>query len=280
MCRLYALRANEPTRVECGLVRSQNNLMLQSEGDAEGLTHGHGWGVADYRDHLPMIEKQAWAAYHGEHFAKSAARIYAHTVVAHVRRATIGAPGMENTHPFSFGRFSFAHNGTVPNFAQIRPLILERTDPLHRAEIRGQTDSEHMFYYLLTRWSRGPQTSLLETLREGLEQIIAWCVAIDPERRIGLNVVLSDGEQLVGSRLNRTLWFLERDEIIDCAICGRPHVHHTPKTAYRAVEVASEPLTPDEPWKGVPNGSVYAVDPDYCLHIKPLRLPAASVAAA
>jgi predicted glutamine amidotransferase len=187
---------------------------------------------------------------------------------------------MENTHPFAHGRFTFAHNGTVPNFDQVRPLMLERTDPLHRAEIRGQTDSEHMFRYLLTRWSHGPQTSLLETLREGLEQIIAWCVAIDPESRIGLNVVLTDGEQLVGSRLNRTLWFLERDEIIHCKICGRPHVQHQPKAAYRAVEVASEPLTPDEPWKGVPNGSVYAVDPDYRLHIEPLRLPAESVAAA
>jgi glutamine amidotransferase len=48
MCRLYALSANEPTRVECGLVRSQNALMRQSQSDAEGKAHGHGWGVADY----------------------------------------------------------------------------------------------------------------------------------------------------------------------------------------------------------------------------------------
>jgi glutamine amidotransferase len=280
MCRLYALRANEPTRVECGLVRAQNNLMRQSRGDAEGQTHTHGWGVADYRDTLPAIEKQTWAAYHNEHFAKTAARVYAHTVVAHVRAATIGPPAPENTHPFVHGRFSFAHNGTLPNFEQVRPLLLEHTDPVHRAEIRGQTDSEHIFHYLLTRWAHGPQTSLLETVRDGLNQIIAWCLAIDPERRVGLNIVLSDGEQLVGSRLNRTLWYLERDAIIECAICGKPHVHHEPKTAYRAVEVASEPVTPDDPWKGVPNGTVYSVDPDYRLHFLPLRLPAQLTAAA
>src|SRR5919108_629070 len=46
MCRLYALRANEPTRVECSLVRAQNALMAQSRGDREGLIHGDGWGVA------------------------------------------------------------------------------------------------------------------------------------------------------------------------------------------------------------------------------------------
>ncbi len=31
MCRLYALRASEPTRVECSLVRAQNALMEQSK---------------------------------------------------------------------------------------------------------------------------------------------------------------------------------------------------------------------------------------------------------
>ena len=70
MCRLYAMRANEPTRVECGLVHSQNALMQQSKGDSTGLMHGHGWGVADYPDGVPVVEKQTWAAYHGEHFAQ------------------------------------------------------------------------------------------------------------------------------------------------------------------------------------------------------------------
>jgi glutamine amidotransferase len=92
---------------------------------------------------------------------------------------------------------------------------------------------------------------------------------------VGLNIVLSDGENLVGSRLNRSLWFLERDEIIHCDICGRPHVHHELKTAYRAIEVASEPVTPEDPWKAVPNATVYTVDPDYRLRIVPLRLPMA-----
>ena len=55
MCRLYAMSANEPTRVECSLVHAQNALMQQSEQDAEGLMHGHGWGVADYRDGVPPL---------------------------------------------------------------------------------------------------------------------------------------------------------------------------------------------------------------------------------
>lgn len=275
MCRLYALRASVPTRVECSLVRAQNNLMRQSLGDSEGQDHLHGWGVADYKNGLPLIEKDAWAAGHGEFFSKKAARVHAETVVAHVRRATVGPSVPENTHPFGFGRFVFAHNGTLPGFDTLRKKMLDHIDPLHRAEIRGQTDSEHIFHYLLTLWSHGPQGDILETLRLGLERILGWCREVAPDRPVGLNVILTDGQCLVGSRMNRTLWFLERAEVFICDICGHAHAHDGPVAGYRAVEVASEPLTPADPWKAVPNGTVYAADPDFRLRFLPLRLPTA-----
>ncbi len=206
MCRLYAMHANEPTKVECSLVKAQNALMMQSRQDSEGLVHGHGWGVADYNDGLPMVERQTWAAFHGEHFAKSAARVYAKTVVAHVRRATVGPPGIENTHPFVHGRWIFAHNGTVSNFEKVRDILLDHLDPLHRTEIQGSTDSEHVFRYILSRWQHHPEQDLLSVLKHSLEQVVYWCLELDGEAKIGLNVILTDGNQLVGSRLNRSLW--------------------------------------------------------------------------
>jgi glutamine amidotransferase len=259
--------ANEPTKVECSLVHAQNALMEQSRGDREGLTHGHGWGVAEHPDGVPFVEKQAWAAYHGEHFKKTAARIYAKSVIAHVRRATVGPPSVENTHPFVHGVWLFAHNGTVPNFDQVRERLLAELDPLHRTEIKGSTDSEHLFRYLLTLWEHEPERALMDTLRMGLEQVIAWCREIDPDQKIALNVLWTNGQQMVGSRLNRTLWYLERDGIVPCEICGQPHVHHNSKQHYHAVEIASEPIT-HETWLQVPNGTVFTVDPDFRLHIK------------
>ena len=65
--------------------------------------------------------------------------------------------------------------------------------------------------------------------------------------------------------------------IVDCEICGQSHVHHTPKQKYRAVEIASDPIT-HERWMQVPNGTVFAVDPDYRLHILPLSSTAISAA--
>lgn len=272
MCRLYAMRANEPTRVECGLVHAQNALMAQSQGDREGLMHGHGWGVADYPDGVPVIEKQTWAAFEGEHFTKAAARVYAHTVVAHVRRATIGPVSVENTHPFNHGRWIFAHNGTVPGFEEVRFKMLDQMDPLHRSEIRGQTDSEHVFRYLLSLFLQHPEQGLHDVVRRGLDQVVAWSTEAAPDKKIGLNVVLTDGETLVGSRLNRSLYYLRRDHLHVCTICGKTHVHHDAKQPYRAIELASEPVTEDEVWTEVPNGVVFISTPDFALEFEPLMV--------
>lgn len=269
MCRLYAMKASEPTRVECSLVHAQNALMAQSAGDSEGLVHGHGWGVADYPDGAPMIEKQVWAAFDGEHFARKASRVYAHTVVAHVRRATVGDPSIENTHPFQHGRWIFAHNGTVPNFAEVRDRMLPEIDPMLRNDIAGTTDSEHIFYYLLSLHIRNPERDLMDIVGHGLSHIVSWSHEIDPAKGVGLNVVLTDGDRFAGSRFGRTLWHLERDICFECPICGKSHVHHKAGADYRAVEVASEPLS-DENWHEVPDGVVYSVDEDYYFLTEPI----------
>lgn len=273
MCRLYAMHANEPTKVECGLVKSQNALMAQSRADRLGYAHGHGWGVADYPDSVPIIEKQIWAAFHGEHFSRKAARVYAQTVVAHVRRATVGGVSLENTHPFHHGRWIFAHNGTVPNFERVRFAMLDQMDPLHRADIRGETDSEHIFRYLLSLYLRHPEAGLQATVRRGLAQIVAWCADVDPNAKPGLNIILTDGAEMVGARMNRSLFYLPRDHIFDCPICGQPHVHHDPKQAYLAIEIASEPVTEGEDWYEVPNCTVFAVGEDFRLDMEPLLQP-------
>ncbi len=271
MCRLYGFRATEPTKVECSLVYAQNALMEQSKRDQAGMVHGHGWGVAESPDGYPVVEKQAWAAWHGEHFKKRASRVYARTVIAHVRRATVGEPSLENTHPFVHGRWMFAHNGTVPNFEQVRAYLLDATDPLHRTEIRGRTDSEHIFRFLLMLWERNPQVPLMETLCDGIEQIVGWCRDIERDRPVSLNLLWTDGERLVGSRLGRTLFYLQRDGLVTCDICGQVHVDHDPKTEYRAVEIASEPIT-SEIWTEVREATGYAVTPEMTLEFRALNV--------
>lgn len=264
MCRLYGFRATEPTKVECTLVHAQNALMVQSRRDREGLSHGHGWGIATYQNQTPHVERQAWAAYHGEHFRRAAARAHSRTVLAHVRRATVGLPALENTHPFTDGPWAFAHNGTIPRFSAMRERILELVAPWRRGAIKGATDSEHFFHLLLSLREREPVLPLMEIVRCGVERIVAWCREMNTADRLGLNVLLTDGEQMAGSRWGRTLYWTERQAIHDCEICGFPHVDHTPGQEYRALVIASEPIS-HENWQTVQDRSVYHVTPDLCL---------------
>lgn len=272
MCRLYGLRANEETKVECSLVHAQNALMVQSRQDRAGQSHGHGWGVATYSDHKLDVYRQAWAAFHGEHFKRIAAQTYSKTVLAHVRQATVGPPSPENTHPFRFDYWAFAHNGTLPNFSTIQPRLLSSISPDHRDAIQGVTDSEHVFHYLLSKHEQDLTVPLVEVVKSGVRQLVDWCREVDPAAKIGLNILLTDGSQLVGTRFGRTLYCLERDGVRDCEICGFPHIHHDPRTDYRAAAVASEPIS-HEDWRELPDESVFHVTDDYRIHIRPLAGP-------
>ena len=266
MCRLYGFRATELTKVECTLVHAQNALITQSYKDRSGTSHLHGWGLAVYRGQNLHIERQARAAIDDEGFRRAAVRAYSDTVLAHVRRATVGGVALENTHPFCHGAWAFVHNGTLPNFNELRPKLLAMMTPEHRAAICGETDSEHIFHMILSMYEAMSGVSLVDTLRLGIGKIVAWCQEIGCAAQIGLNVLLTDGARLVGSRWGRTLHYVERTGVHDCEICGFPHIRHDTRRGYRSVVIASEPIS-HEPWREVPERSIFAVSPEMVMQI-------------
>jgi glutamine amidotransferase len=277
MCRLYGFLANEATKVECTLVHAQNALLHQSRADLRGTSHSDGWGISCYPDGQPVCERRATAAHEDLWFSATAERIYSHAVVAHVRRATIGGPRLENTHPFTCGCWSFAHNGTLTAFERLEPGLRQETEPALLPFRRGTTDSEQIFYWLLSRiWRSGMSLAGPASDREPLVRVVADGVqCLDARcREIGaeppqLNWLLTDGRLLIASRWNHTLYWIERHGIHDCEICGIPHVRHDPSTDYRAVVVASEPIS-HESWREVPEHSVLTIDADLCTQL--LRL--------
>jgi predicted glutamine amidotransferase len=278
VCRFYALRATAPTRVECCLIQAPNSLLAQSRLDLRGFENADGWGIAAHgadphagSAHSSLdwvIERRPHPAHDDHWFAAAAARTEATTVVAHVRHATVGTVALENTHPFDHAGWVFVHNGTVPYFADIRPQLLAAMAPDHRPAIRGWTDSEHLFHLILSTQEAAPARPLLTSLRLALEQVIGWCLAIGQEPHLGLNVLLTDGLRMVGSRWQRSLHYLERRGPCPCPVCGRPHAAGA-RDDYRALIIASEPITA-EPWPEVPERSVFEVTPEGHLHALPL----------
>lgn len=268
MCRLYGFRGNEPTKVECALVHAQNALLAQSRRDrTKGETHPDGWGIGVYEGGVPEIERRATAAYEDLHFSVTAERVFARTVVAHVRQATVGGAALENTHPFVHGPWTWAHNGTLYGFEALRGELEAEIEPRFRGLWRGTTDSEFLFYWLLSKMARtGIDVDHRGTDARRLADVLAAAVprlARLSARAVGreakLNLLLTDGETLAVSRFQRGLCFVERDGVRDCEICGIPHVVHESSVGYRAVVVASEPLS-HESWHEVPEASVVWVD--------------------
>jgi predicted glutamine amidotransferase len=271
MCRLYCLRSSQRNKVECELIEAQNSLLRQSQGDAQGQVHADGWGLGHYQAGQPELVRQAQAAVASEQYRWTAAHAFTTNAIAHVRHATIGARQAGNTHPFQWGRWLFAHNGTLGAFGAIRQRMLGAMTPQMRAQPRGDTDSEHVFHYLLSRWQREPARPLASTVREAVTDVINWSHETSPVAEAALNLVLTDGEQSLVLRRGRSLWRVERTGVHPCQVCGGAlHVEGAPQADYRAVVFASEPITTDEDWVEVADGSLFTVDAQLRLQVESL----------
>ncbi|MCA9085223.1 MAG: class II glutamine amidotransferase [Planctomycetaceae bacterium] len=288
MCRLYGFRANEDTKVECTLVHAQNALLMQSRSDMIGRAHPDGWGIAFYHGECPEVEHSAAAAFEDMHFSNTAERIFTQTVVAHVRLATVGGSSVLNSHPFVHGHWTFAHNGTVRGFETLREELIAETLPSLRLSRRGQTDSEHSFYWLLSRMSSAgikleekitDADKLIEVVRSAVVELNERCARLNQEDPPRLNFLLTDGHVMIVTRWNNSLYWVSRVGVHDCEICGIPHVKHHTGTTYHAVVIASEPISHEE-WQEVPNQHLLFVDSNIDCRLIPMGSQVSETSAA
>ena len=180
MCRILGCVAREPVSIRHELLESRNPFIRQSE------EHDSGWGMAVYErpdGDRPSCTRFAQAAHEDPDF-KRATEQRGRIFNAHVRRATMGGLALENTHPFCLGNYSFCHNGTVLHYAR---LLEPGVTPA-----RGETDSEHLFNFLMRDFDPG---DVAESLRRAVLAVIAR------SRFSGVNFLFSDGERLYAYRL-------------------------------------------------------------------------------
>ncbi len=254
MCRLYGITGNQPARVECALVEAQNALLKQSASDSRGIANPDGWGVGIYDHGSPAVYKSARAASHDVEFRDTAESVVSRAVIAHVRAATVGSNGLDNTHPFVHGPWLFAHNGTLAGFGELRPeLEAEIPEHLLRQQ-RGETDSELMFLWLLGRMRNhgldplsGARSvnHIVDLLAAGVPELGQRAATITPEPA-RLNFLLSDGIHLGASRWGNSLYVTERVGRTDCEVCGATHLNGPGESRYRAIAIASEPMTRED----------------------------------
>ena len=280
MCRMFSFMSRVSLKVQRSLVKADNALQTQSQG------HPHGWGIAYYLtdQHNPHMVKSIEAAFSDDRFSRVSEFLTSNAVIAHVRKATVGDLTLENTHPFEFEGWTFCHNGTIFGFREFEEVVRERIAPRFLPHIAGTTDSEVLFYAVLTALERAglnvqePGETWPERTGEALAELANWLrdksaeTGAD-EREAMMNFVLTNGRILLAQRFNGGLSFsTQKKRCADFDICPiaekvcfgprRIGIRHT------HVLIASDPTSPDDVWEEIPNRGYMTVDADYRLHVR------------
>lgn len=109
-----------------------------------------GWGLAYYQAGQPLLRKQPKPYSDALDFTATTDKLKSTIILGHARQATVGGQRTENTHPFRFRNWTFCHLGELEKFEQIKEDLLSSVPDFIRRNIRGKTDSEHLFHLFLS----------------------------------------------------------------------------------------------------------------------------------
>ncbi len=266
MCRLFGFRSVIQSQVHRSLLAADNALMIQSQ------RHPDGWGVAYYVGGAPHVIKSAHTAMEDQIFKRVSGVVSSQTVLAHLRKATVGDINLLNAHPFQFGSWVMAHNGEINNYAQVRDKLRAEIAPELRRYILGDTDSEVLFYLFLSRLARrtdlhrkgAPIEAVVEALAETIEQTRAIADGPGQEERSKLTIIVTEGNTMVAVRSNMPLLFstykarcMDRDQ---CPFLSPECEAPTITGKVNHLILSSESLQGDNTWIDMEEGEIVGVD--------------------
>lgn len=270
MCRLFGFRSVITSQVHRSLVSADNALMHQSS------AHPDGWGVAYYIDGFPHVVKSVSSAVSDSLFRRVSGVVASETVVAHLRKATVGNLSIINSHPFQFGNWIFAHNGQIPNFENYREEITEKISPVFRRYILGDTDSEVIFYLLISNMARyfdvhrkGTDLSeLVSAVKATVDEIQAVtgmdCYRNAVEEEFYLTFLLSNGHLMLAHQGGKELYYSTfKNKCPESSICPSyaPCCEAIARGGFvNHFIVSSEPLQGENVWLEMVAGDIAAVD--------------------
>ena len=152
MCRWLAY-SGSPVLLDELLFKPKHSLIDQSMSakSADTVTNGDGFGVGWYDPRgRPTLFRSIRPAWNDFNLREICSIIESPLFLAHVRATSQATVQETNCHPFRKGRWLFVHNGEIHGIEKIRRELLFAVDPELFPHINGTTDSEVMFYLMLT----------------------------------------------------------------------------------------------------------------------------------
>lgn len=283
MCRLMAYKGT-PIVMDKLLYQPKNSLVNQSihAREIEEPLNGDGFGVGWYVPEVnyePVTFVSVNPAWSNRNLRNLAPKLKTECMLAHVRAASVGEVSESNCHPFQYKNLLMAHNGGVENFGRIkRHLRNPLSDEIYNW-IKGQTDSEHIFAYLLSDHFKNHTTLSPDTVVDAFENTFRFVKKLMKEHDIQepayLNMVVTNGLFIVGTRYCSnpkeeplTLYHSEGSRYV--VEDGMTRLE-APEDDDHAVLVVSEKLTDDKNWTMIPANHFVIVEQSLNVRIKPIH---------
>jgi predicted glutamine amidotransferase len=272
-----------PVIIDKLLYQPKNSLVNQSinakeiEEPLNGDGFGIGWYAREVNDE-PVTFVSVHPAWSNRNLRNLAPKIRTDCFIAHVRAASVGEVSESNCHPFQYKDILMMHNGGVENFSNIKRKIREPlTDELYNW-IKGQTDSEHIFAYMLNELLRN-KTISPETVTNAFENTFSALKKFMNENSITeaayLNMVFTNGKFIVGTRYVTdpkeeplTLYHSEGSRfVVEDGVTRL----EAPDDDDQAVLVVSEKLSDSKDWTLIPANHFVIVENSLNVRIKPIK---------
>jgi glutamine amidotransferase len=284
MCRFMAYMGT-PVIIDKLLYQPKNSLVNQSlhAREIEEPLNGDGFGIGWYVPELstePVTFVSVNPAWSNRNLRNLAPKVKTNCMMAHVRAASVGEVSESNCHPFQYKDLLCMHNGGIENFGLVKRKIREPLSDEMYNWIKGQTDSEHIFAYLLDYLMKNHKKVTEEAVIDAFEHTFRFVNKLMDQAGIKdaayLNMMVSNGLFFVGTRYvsdpNEEALTLYHSEGARYVVEDGVTRMEAPKDDDEAVLIVSEKLTDDKDWTIIPKNHFVIVEESLNVRIRPIKI--------
>ncbi len=266
MGSLIGYMANRADRLLDALQQERAALTLPGSGETTG------WGIGFYQGGEVLHKKRPLLKGDELDLEAIAKDVRSDCVIVHLRQATVGDFRSANTHPFRMRSWLFAHKGTIERFALMRDRLIQQVPDFLRRNIRGETDSEHLFHLILSFLDDAGQLDNLDAddrlVLNAIRSAIAVVDRMSAEEGAApgtLNMVLTNGRRMYAVRRGAPVALVEREGVADTREDDRNGRRYASSPTFRYVMVVSGTTKIDHGtalpgYRALDEGSVCVID--------------------